>query len=192
MNARLAGLCRLYTEALEGAARAITPQSPYLSIAEEILEMAFAYLEDGVVFYKRGDPVNALAAWCYGFGWLDAGGNLGLITSELSLRDMIDLHGTIPPGCHEQLAEKTARYRRMLNDASRAIEDAPDPSSPIHPSCSVFRDCVEGWRGQGDACLTRMDHETALAWYSYAYGWLDCGVRAGLFRITGDRHLFTA
>jgi hypothetical protein len=80
----------------------------------------------------------------------------------------------------------------MLKDARLSIEDAPDESSPIYPLCGIIRDCVDEWQMNGEACHARRDSASALAAYSYAYGWLDCGVRAGLLRITGDRHLFTA
>lgn len=192
MNTQLAGLCRSFTEALEDTVPTISPESPYLRVAEEILEMAFAYLEDGVVFYKQGDPVNALAAWCYGYGWLDAGANLGILIIPSTKREIPGLHGSIPSTCIEHLEEKTIRYQRMLHEACLSIEDAPDISSPIHPFCRLIQDTVEDWKVKGETYHSRKDHASALAAYSYAYGWLDCGVRAGLFRITGDRHLFTA
>lgn len=192
MHVLLAELCRSFTEALEDTHPMISPASPYLRIADEILEMAFAYLEDGVVFYTQGDPVNALAAWCYGYGWLDAGSTLGILIVPSPFREISDLPGSIPLHCIEHLEEKTTRYERMLHEACISIEDAPDESSPIYPLCRIIRDCFEDWKVKGEAYHTRQDLASALAAYSYAYGWLDCGVRAGLFRITGDRHLFTA
>ncbi len=192
MNALLANLCRSFTEALEDTYPLLSPASPYLRIADDILEMAFAYLEDGVVFYKQGDPVNALAAWCYGYGWLDAGANLGILIVPSLFREISGLHGSIPSHCMEHLEEKTIRYQWMLSEACLSIEDAPDESSPIYPLCRIIRDCVEDWKRKGEVYHSRQDFASALAAYSYAYGWLDCGVRAGLFRITGDRHLFTA
>lgn len=46
---------------------------------EECLEMARAYLEDGRHFYRSNDLPNALAAYAYGHGWLDAGVRLGVV-----------------------------------------------------------------------------------------------------------------
>jgi len=191
MNAPLAKLCRSFTEALEDTHPVISPDSPYLRVAEEILEMAFAYLEDGVVFYKKGDPVNALAAWCYGYGWLDAGVHIGILIIPSPLREIPGFQGSIPSACIEHLDEKTERYQRMLHEACSSIEDAPDISSPIHPFCRFIQDYVKDWKIKGEAYHSGHDHASALAAYSYAYGWLDCGIRAGLLRITGDRHLFT-
>jgi hypothetical protein len=35
------------------------------------------------------------------------------------------------------------------------------------------------------------DQVNALAAFSYGYGWLDCGVRLGLFDVPSDSELFT-
>ena len=40
--------------------------------------MAASYLEDGRHFRANDDPVNALASYAYGHGWLDAGVRMGL------------------------------------------------------------------------------------------------------------------
>lgn len=192
MNDLLITLCQSFRSALGSCTPAITTLSPYRKIAEEIVEMASAYREDGWVFYTRNDPVNALAAWCYGYGWLDAGAYLGLIRADnqfLGIDGYIDM---IPPAFSALLEEKTIRYANMLASAAVAIDWAPDSSSPLYPVCKTFVEDIEQWRTAGDMHLQKNWYASALASYSYGYGWLDCGVRAGLFRITGDRRLFTA
>ena len=47
--------------------------------AEECDEMARAYLVDGRHFRETDDWPNALAAFSYGHGWLDAGIRIGLL-----------------------------------------------------------------------------------------------------------------
>ena len=47
-----------------------------------VLEMAEAYLEDGRYFREHGDLPNALAAFAYGHGWLDAGIRMGVIVER--------------------------------------------------------------------------------------------------------------
>ena len=42
--------------------------------------MAASYLEDGRHFRDEDDPVNALASFSYGYGWLDAGVRMGLFS----------------------------------------------------------------------------------------------------------------
>jgi len=68
----------LLAEALEAATVAARPDSPLYEAAEECLEMADSYLDDGPHFRANDDPVNALAAFSYGHAWLDAGARIGL------------------------------------------------------------------------------------------------------------------
>ncbi len=68
----------LLEDALEAADIAPPPGTPLESAAAEYYEMAEAYLEDGRHFREEGDLVNALAAFSYGHGWLDAGARIGL------------------------------------------------------------------------------------------------------------------
>ena len=68
----------MLAEALSTAEVAVPSSTPLGRGADEISEMAASYLEDGRHFRENGDPVNALAAFSYGYGWLDAGVRLGL------------------------------------------------------------------------------------------------------------------
>jgi hypothetical protein len=70
---------RLLAEALEVAEPAAAEGTPLAAGADECLEMAAAYLSDGRHFREDDDPVNALAAFAYGHGWLDAGARVGLL-----------------------------------------------------------------------------------------------------------------
>jgi hypothetical protein len=68
----------MLADALAAANVAVPASSPLGDAASEIREMALSYLEDGRHFRANDDPVNALAAFSYGYGWLDAGVRLGL------------------------------------------------------------------------------------------------------------------
>jgi len=68
----------LLAEALDAAEIAPPEDSPMGEAAAECLEMATSYLEDGRHFRDEDDPVNALAAFSYGHGWMDAGARLGV------------------------------------------------------------------------------------------------------------------
>lgn len=69
---------QLLADALE-AADSVAPEGTHLAAsAEEYVEMAESYLEDGRHFRTVDDPVNALAAFSYGHAWLDAGARIGL------------------------------------------------------------------------------------------------------------------
>ena len=68
----------LLAEALEAAEIAAPEGTPLYEAAEEYEEMARSYLEDGRHFREDDDPVNALASFSYGHGWLDAGARIGV------------------------------------------------------------------------------------------------------------------
>ena len=70
---------RLLADALDAAEPAAAEGTPLADGAAECLEMAGAYLEDGRHFREADDPVNALASFAYGHGWLDAGARVGLL-----------------------------------------------------------------------------------------------------------------
>jgi hypothetical protein len=69
---------RMLADALEEAEIVAPADTPFGDAAGEIEEMAVSYLEDGRHFREAEDPVNALASFSYGYGWLDAGVRLGL------------------------------------------------------------------------------------------------------------------
>ena len=52
------------------------------AIAEDFLEMAKNYLEDGKHFQEKGDLLTALAAFSYAHAWLDAGVRAKLFKAE--------------------------------------------------------------------------------------------------------------
>jgi hypothetical protein len=69
---------RLLAEALAAAQPTPAAGTPLAGAADEFVEMAESYLEDGRHFREHDDPVNALAAFSYGHAWLDAGARLGV------------------------------------------------------------------------------------------------------------------
>lgn len=71
-----------YMKLLELALKEVeTPvgEKSYLyKIADDYLNMARSYYEDGVHFFENADLVNALVCFSYGHAWLDAGARLGV------------------------------------------------------------------------------------------------------------------
>ena len=70
---------QLLAEALSTATVAPPAETPLADGADDCVEMARSYLEDGRHFREDGDLVNALAAFSYGHAWLDAAARLGLL-----------------------------------------------------------------------------------------------------------------
>lgn len=70
-----------YEQLLAGAIEGCEPAPEREDDAQECLEMATAYLDDGRHFLAGDDLPNALAAFAYGHGWLDAGVRTGALTA---------------------------------------------------------------------------------------------------------------
>jgi hypothetical protein len=160
-------------------------------LAREAHEMAEAYLMDGRTFLSSGDLMNGLAAFTYASGWLDASSALGLFATTASLDIPVFPEEALSLG-GERLREKRERYRKMLSGALEALECSPDPGSPLFLAATLVRERAGKLLGEGDLHAKEGRDADALACYSHGHGWLDAGVRAGLFRILHSRELFTA
>lgn len=160
-------------------------------IAASVLEMAGAYESDGIVFLNSGDPVNALAAFYYGFGWLHFGLSSGLlVVAGEALCPFTAPHEILPLPFRSKLEEKSQRYAHLLDIAMSSVACAPDPAS-ISYDLARRTLCIAGiYFRLGDRLLKSGAPEEALACLSYGHGWLDAGVAAGLFRIISNRELF--
>lgn len=71
---------RLLADACGAATISVEAETRLGRLAAEHIEMAEAYLDDGRHFLADEDPVNALAAFSYGHGWLDAAIRGGLVS----------------------------------------------------------------------------------------------------------------
>lgn len=89
------------------------------------------------------------------------------------------------------LEEKTDRYERMLADALEEAEIAVPPDTPLNAAAVECLEMAESYLDDGQHFRSDDDPVNALASFSYGYGWLDAGVRVGLFSIPGDTELFT-
>ncbi len=176
-------------DAALGGVRAGVREDALLAPAgADCLGMVRAYRADAAAFAARGDPVNALAAVAYACGWLDAALAVGLLDGTGPGIDLLE--GVVPAADGPRLEEKARRYAAMLRKALEAAAPAPDPASPAHAAALSIL-AVAGALLAPSACyLARGDLEASLSVSSYAYGWLDAGVRAGLVGIAGDRSLF--
>jgi len=89
------------------------------------------------------------------------------------------------------LAEKTGRYERMLADALAVTEPRPPDDTPLGDAAADVLEMAESYLDDGRHFRANDDLVNALASYSYGYGWLDAGVRIGLFAVPNDTELFT-
>ncbi|HJK01792.1 MAG TPA: DUF357 domain-containing protein [Methanocorpusculum sp.] len=187
-------LIESYGQELVNKANVVLPvapmETPLGATATEILEMFRCYASDGMVFHRRNDPVNAIASFAYGHGWLDTGIFLGYLL-EKTTHHLPKITERIPEIHKDHLTEKTYRYQRMLSSALTGIVIYPDTETQMGSAAQYIKTIVVSARTQGCRFIDGDDLVSALVSISYGYGWLDCGIRAGLFGISGDRKLFT-
>jgi len=182
----------LFTTTLSTTRISAPESTPINKIAALILEMARAYESDGITFFVTGDPVNALAGFYYGFGWLHFGLSSGLLTVTTSpLCPFWEPYEVLQPSFRAKLEEKASRYAHLLDTALSSVKCAPDPATTSHGFAERIHFVAEVYAKRGDYHVKSGSLEDALASYSYGHGWLDAGVTAGFFRIVAERDLFT-
>ena len=89
------------------------------------------------------------------------------------------------------LDEKTDRYEQMLADALAAATIQPPAGTPFGEAAVDCQEMAESYLRDGRHFRAADAPVNALAAFSYGYGWLDCGVRMGLFSVPDDTELFT-
>jgi hypothetical protein len=174
--------------ALAGSRVGVRGDALLAPVASACLEMVRAYRADADAFAARGDTVNALASVAYAAGWLDAATALGLLDGDGSPAPLVE--GAVPPDDTPRLAEKAGRYVAMLENAVGSAVPAPDEASPLHAAALAVLAVADAFARPAATLLACGALEASLSASSYAYGWLDAGVRAGLVGIAGDRSLF--
>jgi hypothetical protein len=184
--------CREALEERLTAQRLIPPEGSILrSCASDTAGMVSAYYHDGLEFLSRGDRANALASFSYALGWIDAGICFGLLSSTscgIPLCAAPEQRSSDDSGT---LREKTSRYHSFLSRALVSLDPAPEPDTCLFAGGARIILIGEVFLAWGAGLEAGGDDERALAAYSYGFGWLDAGVRAGLFRVRLNRELFT-
>lgn len=82
------------------------------------------------------------------------------------------------------LNEKTNRYKYMLECALKDIKIIFPSDNYFYKISSEIKTMSDSYYKDGIHFMSNNDYVNALASFSYAYGWLDAGVRMGLFSIT--------
>jgi hypothetical protein len=89
------------------------------------------------------------------------------------------------------LREKTDRYERMLAAALTEATVAVPPGTPLGDAAADCEEMARSYLDDGRHFREEDDLVNALASFSYGYGWLDAGVRMGLFETPDESDLFT-
>jgi len=88
------------------------------------------------------------------------------------------------------LINYTKKYRELLEKALDTIKINIENESFLKDMAKNYQEMAKNYLEDGKVLEEKKDYIRALASYSYAYGWIDSGVRIGLFYGT-DRNLFT-
>jgi hypothetical protein len=89
-----------------------------------------------------------------------------------------------------ELINYTIKYRKLLEEALDIIKININNDSHLKNICEDFLNMARNYLKDGKVLEEKKDYSRALASYSYAYGWIDAGVRIGLF-YAKDRNRFT-
>jgi hypothetical protein len=178
--------------ALAGTTIANPEATPLGRAAESVLVMARAYESDGRTFFTTGDPVNALASFWYGFGWLHFGITCGLLNKPKDAGcPFVEPCESLRPEHRPQLTEKSTRYERLLETARCSVVHAPEPATGAYDFAERVLLIASVYAMHGKLRRKTGCDEDALAAFSYGHGWLDAAVTTGLFRITAHHEIFT-
>ncbi len=88
------------------------------------------------------------------------------------------------------LKEYTTKYKKLLKLALQTIKPNIENESHFKNISNDFLEMANNYLKDGETLEKKGDLVRALASFSYAYAWIDAGVRMGLFNGT-DRKLFT-
>jgi uncharacterized protein len=86
--------------------------------------------------------------------------------------------------------EYSEKYRLLLEKALKTIKINIDNESFLKEIANDYLSMAKNYLNDGKFLEEKEDYVKALASFSYAYGWVDAGVRIGLFYGI-DRDMFT-
>jgi len=89
-----------------------------------------------------------------------------------------------------ELINYEKKYRLLLEKAINTIKINIENESFLKEMANDYLSMAKNYLSDGIALEEKKDYIKALASFSYAYGWIDAGVRIGLFYGV-DRNLFT-
>jgi hypothetical protein len=190
---RIAECATVLASALSRTTCSSPEGTPLWRTGQALIKMASAYESDGKTFLSGDDPVNALAAFLYGLGWLHCGIASGLLVCSGGNPGcpFATPAENVPASQYLKLDEKTGRYAHLLITAIASVTPSPAPGIPAHVFAQqvLFIAGIYLQRGNREAGEGRP--EEGLSCFSYGHGWLDAGVECGLYSIHANREIFT-
>ncbi len=91
----------------------------------------------------------------------------------------------------KKLIDKANNYESLTQKALKKAKICVPKNSAMYEIALDFKKMAECYLSDGSYYAKQNDYLTALASFSYAHAWLDCGARLGLFEVKNDNKLFT-
>ncbi|MCL5408257.1 MAG: DUF357 domain-containing protein [Candidatus Thermoplasmatota archaeon] len=89
------------------------------------------------------------------------------------------------------IQERCKKYLEMTSEALRLVKISPSKESFLNKVATDFIEMCNNYLKDATFFYEKGDYENSLAASSYAYAWLDAGVRLGILSATGDYKRFT-
>jgi hypothetical protein len=89
------------------------------------------------------------------------------------------------------LEDRCRKYIEMTEMALNTVKIAPSGESLLSRAAIDFIEMCKNYLKDAKYFFEKGDYENSLAASSYAYAWLDAGVRIGILSATGDYKRFT-
>jgi hypothetical protein len=89
------------------------------------------------------------------------------------------------------LQERSKKYIEMTREALVLVKISPSKESFLSKAATDFIEMCNNYLKDATFFYDKGDFENSLAASSYAYAWLDAGVRLGILSADGDYKRFT-
>ncbi len=89
------------------------------------------------------------------------------------------------------LEERCKKYLDITKEALTLVKVSPSKESFLNRAANDFIDMCKNYLKDATYFYDKGDFENSLAASSYAYAWLDAGVRLGILSASGDYKRFT-
>lgn len=89
------------------------------------------------------------------------------------------------------IEDRCKKYLDMTREALSLVKISPSKESFLSKAATDFVDMCNNYLKDANFFYEKGDFENSLAASSYAYAWLDAGVRLGILSAIGDYKRFT-
>ncbi|MHB1439614.1 MAG: DUF357 domain-containing protein [Cuniculiplasma sp.] len=89
------------------------------------------------------------------------------------------------------LIERVKRYLQIEREALKVLSICVPENSSLYDYARSSMEMIKSYYSDANHFLEQGDFINALSSLNYSYGWIDSGVRLGIFKTDGDYRKFT-